>query len=92
MPNIKSAIKRVKIAERNRIRNFAIKSSVRTAIKKLKDSLLKNNTENISELLSTCYSRIDKAVTKGVFHQNKASRQKSRLAAFTKKSLETLSK
>lgn len=89
MPNIKSAIKRVNVTERNYLRNNAIKSSIKTAIRKFKDQLAKNKEDaSVKELLDRCCSKIDRAVTKGVYHKNTAARKKSRLMAFYHKALE----
>lgn len=91
MPNIKSAIKRVKTSERNRVNNLIIKSQVKTAIRKLKDLVATNKTsEDINLLHNDCKSLIDKAVSKGVYKKNTASRKKSRLASFLNKALETV--
>ena len=90
MPNIKSAIKRVQIAERNRIRNRKVKSTIKTAIRSLQEEVnADKDSEKVPELLNKCNSLIDKAVSKGVYHKNTASRKKSRLANFVKKSKET---
>lgn len=87
MANIKSAIKRVKIAERNRLRNKAYKSAVRTLIKgyfAAVDSYAANPTpESLNEVkqrMAAAYSKIDKAVKQGVLHPNTGARRKSRLA------------
>lgn len=80
MPNIKSAIKRVKVAERNRVRNRAWKSQVRTEQTKLEETLKVANVKDIDTHLSAVYAVIDKAVSKGVLHKNTAARKKSRLA------------
>lgn len=87
MANIKSAIKRVKIAERNRLRNKAYKSAVRTLMKgyfAAVDSYAANPTpESLNEVqqrMSDAYSKIDKAIKKGVLHPNTGARKKSRLA------------
>lgn len=80
MPNIKSAIKRVKVAERNRVRNRAYKSQVRTEQTKLEETLKLANVKEIDANLSAVYAVIDKAVAKGVLHRNTAARKKSRLA------------
>lgn len=87
MPNIKSAIKRVNIAERNRLRNKAYKSAVKTLMKKCLvavDSYAANpNPESMQEVqqqLAAAYSKIDKAVKRGVLHPNTGARKKSRLA------------
>ncbi len=80
MPNIKSAKKRVNIEERNRLRNTARKSALKTAVKKVFE-LIKNNEEpdKVKEAVNKAYSVIDKAVSKGVIHKNTAARRKSRL-------------
>jgi len=87
MANTKSAIKRVKIAERNRLRNRTYKSAVRTLMKKYfaaVETYAANPTpEAKQEVLShmaAAYSKIDKAVKRGVLHQNNGARKKSRLA------------
>lgn len=86
MPNIKSAEKRVMIAERNRQRNVAVKSSVKTAIKKVYDSLKANSDEALKTALDKAYSLIDKAASKGVIHKNTAARKKSRIVKHINKS------
>jgi len=87
MSNIKSATKRVQIAERNRLRNKSYKSAVRTLMKKY-FTAVENYAANPSDELkqeverrmSEAYSKIDKAVKRGVIHQNNGSRKKARLA------------
>lgn len=80
MPKIKSAIKRVEVAERNRLKNKSWKSAIRTVRNKVDESL-KTAQEGESELaLSEAYSVIDSAVSKGILHLNAASRRKSSLA------------
>ena len=80
MPRIKSAKKRVEVAERNRQRNVAFKSAIRTAVKKaLADGAQDTN-------LKEAYSLIDRAVLKGVLHKNTAARYKSRVAKAMNKS------
>lgn len=78
MPNIKSAIKRVKVAEKKTLQNSMIKSEYKTAIKKY-EAANANKDEKASELLSYAKKKIDKASTKGVISKNAASRKKSRL-------------
>ena len=78
MPNIKSAIKRVKVAETKTKRNNMIKSAYKTAIKKYEEANSKGEKEAV-ELLSLAKSKIDSACTKGVISKNAASRKKSRL-------------
>ncbi|MEJ9209983.1 30S ribosomal protein S20 [Bacillus smithii] len=78
MPNIKSAIKRVKTNEERRARNAQFKSSMRTAIKKFEVAAV-NNADNAQELLQNAVKLVDKAAAKGIIHKNTASRTKSRL-------------
>ncbi len=73
MPNIKSAMKRVKVTETKNLRNRIVKSKVKTAIKKFE-------TEANAAQYSLTTSAIDKAVAKGVLHKNAANRKKARLA------------
>ncbi len=77
MPRIKSAKKRVDVAERNRLRNVAFKSAVRTAMKKVLTE--KDNTVQ-AEALKVAYSLLDRAVLKGILHKNTAARYKSKVA------------
>jgi len=79
MANIKSAIKRIRINEANNARNSSMKSAMRTAIKKVELAVLNNDVEASEEALRVAIRKLDKAVTKGLIHRNKADRQKSRL-------------
>lgn len=77
VPNIKSAVKRMRIAEKRRVRNQAIKSAVKTAIKK---ALAMVGTAEKATAFRKAISTIDKAASKGVIHPNKAARLKARLS------------
>ncbi|HPF86961.1 MAG TPA: 30S ribosomal protein S20 [Candidatus Limiplasma sp.] len=79
MPNIKSAIKRVKVSEKKNLRNRIVKSKVKTAIKKF-DAELAENPANAGAQYSATTSAIDKAAAKGIVHKNTANRKKARLA------------
>lgn len=79
MPNIKSAIKRVKVNEKKNLRNRMIKSSLKTTIKKF-DAAVAEEPTQAQALLNASFSVLDKAVAKGVVHKNAASRKKARLA------------
>ena len=79
MANIKSAKKRVLIAEKNRIRNVAFKSSIKTAMKKVLELAAGEDKEALKSALSHAYKLCDKAVSKGILHKNTAARKKSRL-------------
>ncbi len=74
MPNIKSAKKRVRIAEENRQRNKGIKTRIKNITRKLKEE---KDPKKAEELLKTAYSTVDKAVKKGVLHKNTAARKKA---------------
>lgn len=75
-----SAIKRVKIALRNRTRNKKYKIAIKKSIKKYLLNVYSNEQNNILTDLSLVYKNIDKAVKKGIWHKNKASRKKSKLS------------
>lgn len=79
MANIKSAKKRVLIAEKNRIRNVAFKTSIKTAIKKVLDFAKGEDKDALNKAISKVYQLCDKAVSKGILHKNTAARKKSRL-------------
>ncbi|MBI6546675.1 MAG: 30S ribosomal protein S20 [Cyanobacteria bacterium NC_groundwater_1444_Ag_S-0.65um_54_12] len=78
---IKSAIKRAQIAERNRQRNVAVRSEVKTRIKRTHEAAVSGeDPDKVVELLRKAISTIDRAARKGVLHRNAAARRKSRLA------------
>lgn len=79
MANIKSAKKRILVDRRNAERNKAIKSSVKTAIKKVDAAVAAKNKTVADTALVAAISEIDKAASKGVFHKKTASRKISRL-------------
>ena len=79
MANIKSAKKRILTAERNRLRNVAFKSSIKTAVKKVIKLASEKNMDALKLELSNLYKLCDKAVSKGILHKNTASRKKSRV-------------
>ena len=80
MPNIKSAMKRVKVIEKKTMRNNMIKSGYRTAVKKFEQALESGNVEEAKALFSEATKKIDQACTKGVLVKNTAARKKSNLA------------
>jgi len=80
LANIKSAIKRIKVAEFKTRRNKMIISSLKTSIKKFEDSVKGGNLEEAQNLYRKAVSMIDKAAAKGSLHKNTAARKKSRLS------------
>jgi small subunit ribosomal protein S20 len=90
--NIKSAIKRIQIGERNRMRNKAYKSTVKTFMKKCLQAIDEyaaspdaDNLAAAQQNLSAAYSKIDKAVKCQVLHRTNGARKKARLASALKK-------
>jgi small subunit ribosomal protein S20 len=80
MPIIKSAVKRVKISEKQLKRNSAYKSRVKTFIKKFENSLNTEDKDAIEQHYRQCVSVLDKAAQKGILAKNTVSRKKSLLA------------
>ncbi|MBD5494005.1 MAG: 30S ribosomal protein S20 [Lachnospiraceae bacterium] len=80
MANIKSAKKRILVNRTKADRNKAIKSGVKTSIKKVTAAVAANDKKAAEEALLAATATIDKAASKGVFHKNTASRKVSRLA------------
>ena len=79
MPNIKSAIKRVKTNEQKRANNIATKSAMRTAVKNAEVAIA-NNSENAKDALIAASVKLNKAANKSLIHKNAAARKQSRLA------------
>lgn len=79
MANIKSAKKRILVNQTKAARNKSIKSSVKTAIKKVDAAIAAKDQAAAKEALLAATSAIDKATSKGVYHKNTASRKISRL-------------
>jgi len=77
MPNIKSAIKRVKVTEKKTAANKMKKSEIRTVVKKAKASIA---TADSAVFVKDAQITIDKAAAKGYIHKNTAARKKSRIA------------
>ena len=87
MANSKSAIKRIRTAERNRLRNKTYKSAIKTLTKKYFSAVetytaepTPENMETVKQSMSAAYSKIDKAVKRKVLHRNNGARKKSRIA------------
>ena len=80
MANIKSAKKRVLIAEKRNARNRAIKSKVKTAVKKVYAAIEAGDKAQAQEALRLATVELDMAKTKGVYHKNMTARKVSRLA------------
>ncbi len=79
MANIKSAKKRVLVSQTKADRNKAIRSKVKTCIKKVETAVEAGDKNAANEALSVAISEINKAASKGVYHKNNAARKVSRL-------------
>ena len=80
MPNIKSAMKRVKVNAKKNLRNRMVKSSVKTTLKKFDAAVATGDAAQVESMLRIASGAVDKAVDKGVIHKNAANRKKARLA------------
>ena len=80
MANIKSQIKRNKQNEKARQRNKAVKSALRTHVRKFREAAETGNVEEATAALRVATRQLDKAVSKGVIHKNNAANRKSAIA------------
>lgn len=91
MANTKQAKKRVRQAEKHRQHNASMRSMLRTYIKKVTAAITSGNQKAALASLLEATPIIDRMVTKGIIHKNKAARHKSRLTAHVKKMAEKAS-
>jgi len=80
LANIKSAKKRILVNETKAARNKAIRSKVKTSIKKVDAAIIAGDKAAAQASLISAITEIDKATTKGVYHKNNASRKVSRIS------------
>jgi small subunit ribosomal protein S20 len=79
LPNIKSVIKDVKKSRERHERNIAVKSKIKTFVKKAKGAIAVGDAAVTKQAVSSAVSVIDKAAEKGIIHKNAAARRKSRI-------------
>jgi small subunit ribosomal protein S20 len=79
LANSKSAIKRLRSAERRRLHNRVYKSGARTAVKKARQLIEAGHLDEARQAVQVAVSALDKAAEKGIIHKNNAARRKSRL-------------
>lgn len=79
MANIKSAIKRVRVAEFKTNRNKMVMSNLKTTIRKFNNAVENEDKELSKELYREVTKKLDKAASKGIIHANTAARRKSNL-------------
>ena len=80
MANIKSQIKRNRTNEKARLRNQAVKSALKTEVRKVRAAVAGGDKDAAAEALKAASRSLDKAVSKGVIHKNQAANRKSALA------------
>ena len=80
MANIKSQIKRNKQNEKARLRNKAVKSSLKTSVRQFREAADAGDAEKVTETMRAALTKLDKAASKGVIHKNQAANRKSAIA------------
>ncbi len=80
MANIKSQKKRILTNEKARLRNKAVKSELKTHVRRVREAVAAGDKETATTALQTAGRKLDKAVSKGVIHANQAAQRKSKLA------------
>ena len=80
MANIKSQIKRNKTNEKARERNKAVKSELKTHVRRTREAIAAGDKAAAEKALGTATKKLDKAVSKGVIHKNQAANRKSAIA------------
>ncbi len=81
MANIKSQIKRNKTNEKARLRNKAVKSSLRTSVRRVREAAAAGDSAKATEYARVASRELDKAASKGVIHKNQAANRKSAITA-----------
>lgn len=80
MPNMKNAVKKVKVNVKKSVSNNEFEASMKTAMKNVEKAVLSNDRKKAEECLKVAGKKIDKAASKGVVTPNFVARNKSRLA------------
>ena len=83
MANIKSQVKRIRTNEAARVRNKAVKSSLKTAVRAAREAIAAGDAKKAAAATASASRLLDKAVSKGVIHANQAANRKSALAKQT---------
>ena len=81
MANSKSSLKRIRVAERRRLRNKPFKSAAKTYVKRAEGSIVAGERDAAVTAVSSAVAMLDRVASKGVIHKNNAARRKSRLMA-----------
>jgi small subunit ribosomal protein S20 len=78
--NIKSQLKRIKTNEKARQRNKAVKSALKTSIRRFREAADAGQRDTAVEAMTTASRQLDKAASKGVIHKNQAANRKAAMA------------
>ncbi len=81
LANSKSALKRVRVAERRRVRNRTYRSASRTLVRRAETAIAAGNVDEAATAVANAISMLDRSASKGIIHSNNAARRKSRLMA-----------
>ena len=79
MPTHKSAEKRIRVAEKSRLRNKSVRSEVKTSITRAEKLIFAGELDTAREAVAVAVASLDKAAEKGILHPNNTARRKSRL-------------
>ncbi len=85
MPRLKSAIKRVKTSERNRLNNLVYRTQIKTLTKKVAEFVQSKDAKSAATAANAAFALIDRSATKRIIHMNNAARKKSRISKWLKK-------
>ncbi|MEO6955365.1 MAG: 30S ribosomal protein S20 [Antricoccus sp.] len=80
MANIKSQIKRIKTNEMARQRNNAVKSALKTSVRRFREATTAGDVDSATTALAVAAKQLDKAASKGVIHRRQAANRKSGMA------------
>ena len=81
MANSKSALKRIRVSERRRLRNKPLRTEARSSVRKAESAIQGNDSATAEATVLAAISTLDRVASKGVIHPNNAARRKSRLMA-----------
>lgn len=79
MAHRRASIKKIRVDIRRSEINLRVRSELKTVLRKLSDAFATKNADKVKTAAQLAYSKIDKAVKKGLLHDNTASRKKSRI-------------
>ena len=80
MANIKSKIKRIGTNEKARVRNVAVRSELKTHIRRVREAIAAGDKSTAETAFKSASTKLDKAASKGVIHKNQAANRKSAIA------------